>query len=82
MSPETFTRDSAGLEAVGRALYGPMWQTYMARDLGVHDRTVRKWTSGEKPIPPGQWRYIAALLQQRSDDCQGLARAIHLSIPR
>lgn len=27
----------------GRALYGPLWQSALSRDLGVSDRTMRRW---------------------------------------
>ena len=73
---DLFTRNTQGLETVGLALYGHRWQSSLARDLGVLPRTVRKWASGEKAVPPGQWRYIAALLEQRSRDCKDLARQI------
>jgi len=73
---DVFTRGPAGLELVGLALYGHRWQTSLARDLGVAVRNVQYWATGEKPIPPNQWRYIAALLDQRSRDCKELARAI------
>ena len=34
------------LSAIGRALYGPRWQSAVARDLGVSVRTVHRWRSG------------------------------------
>lgn len=71
-----FTRGPAGLELVGLALYGHRWQSSLARDLGVSVRVVRYWAAGDKPVPPNQWRYIAALLEQRSRDCKELARQI------
>ena len=39
--------------ALGLALYGGAhgWQSALARRLGVSDRTVRRWASGETPIP-------------------------------
>jgi len=73
---EMFTRSPAGLALAGEALYGHRWQTSLARDLGVAPRTIRKWASGEKSIPPRQWRYIAALLNQRASDCKALASLI------
>ena len=33
--------------AVGRALYGPQFQTELARRLGVNKRTMRRWVAGE-----------------------------------
>ena len=39
------------LKAAGTALYGRQWQTPLARDLGVTDRTVRNWVRGvNRPI--------------------------------
>lgn len=73
---DLFTRDARGLETVGLALYGHRWQSSLARDLGVLPRTVRKWAAGDKPVPANQWRYMAALLEQRSRDCKELARQI------
>lgn len=39
------------LRSVGLALYGPHWQTFLARDLEVSDRTIRRWAGGMYPIP-------------------------------
>lgn len=39
--------------AIGQRLLGPGWQTRLARLLGVADRTVRRWASGDSPIPEG-----------------------------
>lgn len=36
---------------LGRAMYGPRWQREVARALGVADRTVRRWASGQSDIP-------------------------------
>jgi DNA-binding XRE family transcriptional regulator len=39
------------LKAAGEALYGRRWQTPLARDLGVTDRTIRNWAGGvNRPI--------------------------------
>ena len=35
------------LTTIGEALYGPRWQTQLAIDVGVSDRTVRRWVSGQ-----------------------------------
>lgn len=56
----------AGLERIGEALYGPRWQTDLARDLELSDaRRVRQWMAGERPIPPGVWVDIGTLIKQR-----------------
>ncbi|MCT8309197.1 hypothetical protein RMA73_00080 (plasmid) [Xanthomonas translucens pv. translucens] len=55
----------------GKLLYGDRWQSELARDLGVADRTVRAWVSGARKPVAGVWADIAALLRQRSNE--GLA---------
>lgn len=55
----TLTRES--FVAVGELLFGPEWKNAMARALGplhpdgpreaIDDRLVRRWVSGERPIP-------------------------------
>lgn len=53
------------LREAGEALYGPRWQSDLARDLGVSDRTVRRWIAGTFDVPDGVWTQIRALLRQR-----------------
>lgn len=43
------------LHEIGGALYGPLWQSEMARDLGVAIRTVQRWAAGTYPVPEGVW---------------------------
>lgn len=40
------------LVRTGIALYGPQWQKPLAADIGVSDRTMRRWYAGA-PIPEG-----------------------------
>jgi hypothetical protein len=53
------------LREAGVALYGPRWQTDMARDLDVADRTIRRWANGQNPMPNGLRAEIHALLTTR-----------------
>ena len=39
------------LEKAGLASFGEQWQTAMSKVLGVNGRTVRRWASGETPLP-------------------------------
>ena len=39
------------LAAVGKALYGPLWQSELGRNVGVATRTVQRWAAGRRPIP-------------------------------
>lgn len=41
------------LRDAGEALYGPRWQSDLARDLGVSDRTMRRWAGGADDLPAG-----------------------------
>lgn len=41
------------LREAGEALYGPRWQTEIARALNVNDRTVRRWIAGDDEVPSG-----------------------------
>lgn len=66
------------LRDAGVALYGPRWQSDLARDLDVADRTVRRWLVGYTPIPDALAGEVRALLKER-----GLALAIvRRKIPR
>ena len=62
------TDHAATLRAAGSVLYGPAWQSELARHLGIADRTVRYWIAGERPIPAGVWGDIAALLERRGSE--------------
>ncbi len=42
---------SAELAAMCLAIWGHNWQGPLARALKVNDRTVRRWASGDVPIP-------------------------------
>lgn len=60
------------LRRYGEALYGERWQSDLARALGINDRRVRQWLTGDRPIPPGVWTDISKLLQQRQQQISEL----------
>lgn len=60
----------------GEALYGPRWQTDLARDLRVSDRTVRRWAAGEQPMPPSACADLLRLAQERAALLDSLARRL------
>lgn len=41
------------VKRAGEALFGNQWQTPLAEALKVSDRTMRRWVSGETPVPAG-----------------------------
>lgn len=49
----------------GEALYGQQWQSALARDIGVADRTVRRWVSGATPVPSGVYVDLLRLVTER-----------------
>lgn len=59
------------LAEVGEALYGPRWQSALARELGVTDRTVRRWASGG-PVPARAYRVLELVAMRRVSRLQKL----------
>jgi hypothetical protein len=53
------------LAAAGRGLYGERWQTSLATDLQVADRTMRRWLAGETLVPGGVERELREVLIKR-----------------
>lgn len=48
----------------GEALYGPQWQSALARDLDVSDRTMRRWAAGAD-LPAGLYLDLLRVMQER-----------------
>ena len=65
-----FTPDQ--LAATGRALYGERWQTTLALDLQVADRTFRRWIAGEQAIPGNIENELRGLLIKRINEMGGI----------
>lgn len=60
------------LEA-GEALYGPRWQSEVARDLDVSIRTVQRWAAGAIDPPSGIYVDLLRLTQERAAALDALA---------
>jgi hypothetical protein len=58
-------RVSKLLQDCGEALYGPRWQTDLARDLRISDRTMRRFVARADDLPPGLYLDILRLTQER-----------------
>lgn len=54
------------LKRCGEALYGSQWQSAIARDLKVSDRTVRRWIAGTSDVPSGIYSDLLMLCYERS----------------
>lgn len=70
------THDHKTLAEAGSALYGALWQSPLARDLGVAVRTMQRWAAGEFEIPDGVWPELAALCLKRSRNLASLAKKL------
>lgn len=57
---------SALLTRAGKLLYGQQWQSALARDLDVSDRTVRRWVCGATPVPVGVYVDLQRLVLERA----------------
>lgn len=65
----------------GEALYGPRWQSELARDLAVSDRTVRRWVAGTSEVPSGLWVDLLRLTQERAAALDALAPRLRQAAP-
>ena len=60
------------LKRCGEALYGPRWQSELARDLKVADRTVRRWADGLSDVPDGVYLELLGLCNERAAELDDL----------
>lgn len=60
------------LHEAGAALYGPRWQSELARALGVSDRTMRRWAAGGDQPPHGVAGDILTICLRRRRDLDAL----------
>lgn len=54
------------LRDAGEALYGPQWQTQIARDLGMSDRHVRRLAAGAADLTPGMAMDLLRIATERA----------------
>jgi len=67
---------AAFLRAAGEALYGPRWQSDLARALAVSDRTMRRWVADPDAMPPGVALDLLPLCEERIAALEQIKRAI------
>lgn len=53
------------LRRAGELIYGPRWQTDLARDLDLADRTIRRYAKGAVAVPEDLWPRIADIIRAR-----------------
>lgn len=54
------------LKDAGEALYGPRWQSEIARDLQMSDRHVRRLASGAADLTPGMTADLWRICEERA----------------
>ena len=69
------------LRQVGEALYGERWQTPLSRALGVGDRTVRRWVSGEDRPNPAIAGELADLMRDKKTSLAAACAALRRAMP-
>jgi len=57
-NPNNLKPSAILLRQIGEQLYGRNWQTPLSAAIGVSDRSMRRWVSGDDDIPRGVWADI------------------------
>ena len=68
--------DAAKLERLGRLLCGPLWQSELARTMGVTRQTVLRWMAGESGPSPKHAAKAKELVRARIGELQRLLKAL------
>ena len=68
--------DAAKVERLGRLVCGPLWQSELARSMGVSRQTVLRWAAGEFDPSPRQTAKAKKLVRARIGELQRLLKAL------
>ena len=71
----TLTKED--LVKYGMALFGTQFQTDLAKALDVNDRTMRRWLSGESPVPEKVGNDLGVLVKVKFELLDELAQEFH-----
>lgn len=66
------------LREAGEAIFGPRWQSELARELNVTDRTMRRWVAGEFSIPQAVSAELRGILKAKG----AAMAAVRRKLPR
>lgn len=64
------------LKDAGEAMYGPRWQTELARDLGMSERHMRRLVSGAADLTPGMATDLWRLAEERAADLDDVIKRL------
>jgi DNA-binding XRE family transcriptional regulator len=68
--------DAAKLERLGRLVCGPLWQSELARTMGVSRQTVLRWAAGEFDPSPEHTAKAKKLVRARIGELQRLLKVL------
>lgn len=61
------------IHRIGEALYGPRWQSELAREKGINLRTMQRWAAGQSDAPPSLFIELADDIDARVAHLEALA---------
>lgn len=64
------------LRATGEALFGPLWQSDLARALGVDRKTIQRWLKGTYAMPDELRFRIARIADGTINELRTLRRQL------
>lgn len=67
------------LRDAGEALYGPQWQSALARDLNISDRHMRRMAAGAADVSPGMAADIWRLCEERRANLDGVIERLKIA---
>jgi hypothetical protein len=70
----------ADLAPLATFLFGPRWQTTLARAVHRSPRMVRRWAAGERPISAAASQRIVALVRDKHGRQMAWQRATYLAM--
>jgi len=62
------------IREIGEVIYGERWQSALARDLGISDRTVRHWIRGVNSPRPGVYVDLSRIALEAAADLDDQAK--------
>ncbi len=80
-----FRLSPTSLATLGRVLFGPRWKAALHRELGIDERLIHRWATGNRPVSPRRsveiCRAVLAKHQRRTDRRSSVYAAMVESIP-
>lgn len=68
------------LARVGKSLYGGQWQTALARDLDISERSVRYFITGERAIHAGIVKDLLELVEESEAELHEVAKVLRKAV--